>query len=120
MRTTVAIAVLFFAMFACKKNQAGGKSSIAGTVAHHGKLIPYSRVFIKYGATEFPGSDTTKYDAKFVTGADAAYSFKLYKGNYFLFGYGYDNGVPGTVTGGVPYTLRTNENKKLEVPVTEN
>ena len=119
MRTLVAILILASALTACKKNEAGGKSKISGTVAHHGKLIPYSRVFIKYGATEFPGADTTKYDAKFFTGADARYSFSLYKGDYYLYGYGYDNGVPGDVAGGLPYKLRNNEDKKLEVPVTE-
>ena len=33
--------------------------------------------------------------------------------------YGYDATVKSTVAGGVPYKLRKNEDKKLEVPVTE-
>lgn len=103
----------------CKKNEAGGSSKVYGTVAHHGVAIPYSRVFIKYGAKEFPGTDTSLYDAKFSTDATASYTFELYQGDYFLYGYGYDNTVPGIVTGGVPYKLRKNESKKLEVPVTE-
>ena len=103
----------------CKKNELGGSSKISGIVAHHEKVIPYARVFIKFDAKEFPGSDTSLYDSKFSTGADGAYSFKLYKGDYFLYGYGYDPGVPGTVVGGIHVKLRKNESNSVNVAVTE-
>jgi hypothetical protein len=110
---------LLCAGYGCKKNQPGGKSVLHGQVKHHEKVIPGSRVFIKYNASEFPGTDTLKYDAKVTTGADGTYSFDLYKGSYFLFGYGYDPGVPGVVTGGIKYQLRNNEEKLLDVAVSE-
>jgi hypothetical protein len=118
MKQVLVIACLF-TLIACKKNEAGGSSEISGKVTHHEKVIPYSRVFIKYNAKEFPGSDTSRYDAKFSTGLDGAYSFKLYKGDYFLYGYGYDPGVPGAVAGGIHIGLRKNEKSTTNVPVTE-
>ena len=120
MRKTLVVLVVFVILLSsCKKNQAGGSSSIKGTVAHHGLAIPFSRVFIKFNATEFPGSDTTKYDLKLATAANGTYSVSLYQGNYYIYGYGYDATVKSVVAGGIPYKLRKNEEKKLEVPVTE-
>jgi hypothetical protein len=120
MRNTLVVLVFMMLVGSgCKKNQAGGSSSIKGTVAHHGLAIPYSRVFIKFNATEFPGADTTKYDVKIATAADGSYSVTLYQGSYYIYGYGYDATVKSVVAGGVPYKLRKNEEKKLEVPVTE-
>lgn len=113
------VAALSLIFVCCKKNQLGGTSKVTGIVAHHEKVIPYSRVFIKFNAKEFPGADTNLYDSKFSTGADGAYHFDLYKGEYFLYGYGYDPGVPGTVVGGISLKLRKNEDKKLDVAVTE-
>lgn len=103
----------------CKKNQPGGKSILTGQVKHHEKVIPFSTVFIKYAAEEFPGADTLLYDSKVKTGADGRYSFSMYQGTYFLYGRGYDSGVPGTVVGGIKYHLRNNETKSLDVSVTE-
>lgn len=103
----------------CKKNEAGGKSSIHGQVKHHEKIIPFSRVFIKYNAEEFPGTDTLIYDAKTSADATGTFHFNLYKGVYYLYGYGYDSGLPGRVTGGVKCRLRNNEDKLLDIPVAE-
>jgi hypothetical protein len=103
----------------CKKNEAGGKSRIHGQVKHHEKIIPFSRVFIKYNAEEFPGTDTLSYDDKITADAAGAFSFNLYKGVYYLYGYGYDFGLPGRVTGGLKCRLRNNEDKLLDIPVAE-
>jgi hypothetical protein len=105
---------------ACKKNQLGGKSTVKGKVMHHEKPIAGARVFIKFKAKDFPGSDTTVYDTKVVADAEGNYSFKCYKGDYYLYGYGSDNAyVPPTVTGGVPVHVRNNEVVETEVAVKE-
>lgn len=110
--------VLFFS--ACHKEGTGGKSSVSGSVKHHDKLIPNSVVYIKYGSTEFPGTDVSKYDASFPTGADAHYEFKdLRKGDYYLYGFGYDNAIMGTVSGGVGIKLKYNKAIVTDIPVTE-
>jgi hypothetical protein len=97
----------------------GGSSTIKGVVAHHGKEIPNARVFVKFNAKEFPGSDTTKYDAKVKADANGNYIIKCYKGNYYLYGFGFDKGVPGSVSGGIPVNVRINEVIETVVAVTE-
>lgn len=39
-------------------------------VNHHGVAIPNARVFVKNNTVSFPGTDTTLYDARYVTGVD--------------------------------------------------
>jgi hypothetical protein len=97
----------------------GGKSVIKGTVLHHSRFIANSRVFIKFNAKEFPGTDTTKYDAKVFADAAGNYSIKCYKGDYYLFGFGFDDQLSLNVKGGVGVHIRNNESISIDVPVTE-
>lgn len=106
-------------LLSCKKNQLGGTSTIKGIVAHHSRAIPNSRVFIKFNAKEFPGEDTTVYDAKVTADAGGNYSIKCYKGDYYLYGFGYDDLIKQNVSGGVPVHVRRNEQVNSDVPVTE-
>ncbi|MDI1356099.1 MAG: hypothetical protein PSX36_14365 [bacterium] len=110
--------LLFFG--SCKKNQLGGKSTVRGQVAHHEKMIPFARVFIKFNAKEFPGSDTSIYDSRITTGADASYTFNCYKGDYYLYAFGYDDAILKNVKGGLPLKVRTNENITANLAVTED
>lgn len=104
----------------CKKEGLGGKCSVSGTVKHHALLIPDATVYIKYGAIEFPGNDVSQYDASYTTDATAHYEFNdLQKGNYYLYGVGYDSALMQTVSGGVGIKLRQREAKTSDVPVTE-
>lgn len=112
------VSVLTFT--ACKKEGTGGKSSVSGTVKHHAIVIPNAVVYIKYGATEFPGADVSVYDASVVANASAQYEFKeLQKGDYYIYGVGFDSSQMQTVTGGIGIFLKKNEAKKTDVPVTE-
>jgi len=105
----------------CKKNELGGKAIIKGTVKHHSKIIANATVFIKFNAKEYPGSDTILYDSKVKADANGNYLIKCYKGDYYLFGFGYDNDVPPPyhVKGGVPVKIRNNETVEIEIAVTE-
>jgi hypothetical protein len=105
------ISLLFFAFIACKKNQLGGKSSVKGTT-----------VYIKFDSKESAGSDVSKYDSKVKADINGNYEIPaLYKGDYYLYAVGEDFAVPPpyTVFGGVPLTLRNNENISINIPVTE-
>ena len=118
---TIAYSIIFFTS-GCKKNQLGGKSLIEGKVVHHSKAVAEATVYIKMGATEFPGDDISKYD--FEVTADAGGNFKvesLYKGDYYLYAIGKDFTVPPPwlVKGGIPVKLRYNEKLTVELPVTE-
>ena len=113
-----AIAVL--SVSSCYKEGIGGKSTVSGVVAHHGKPIPNSIVYIKYGATDFPGTDVTLFDDHTTSDGNAHYEFhNLRKGNYFLYGVGFDNGISQTVNGGVGIKLKYNKSISQDVTVTE-
>lgn len=119
-KLSVFMLVTVFAFTSCKKEGTGGKSSVSGFVKHHSLAIPNAVVYIKYGATEFPGADVSKYDASTVADASAKYEFKeLQKGDYYIYGVGYDSLLMEPVTGGIGLFLKRNEAKKTDVPVTE-
>ncbi len=104
----------------CKKEGAGGHSSVSGSVKHHTKLIPNAIVYIKYGATEFPGTDINLYDAHVTSDTNAHFEIKdLRKGDYYLYGVGWDNALMQTVTGGTGIKLKYNKASVNDVPVTE-
>ena len=118
---TVILLCSILLLISCKKEGTGGKASITGLVKHHALNVPGATVYIKYGATEFPGIDPSKYDANMTTGSDARFEFKnLKKGNYFLFSIGYDTAIFQTVKGGMPVELTSKkEAKAADLPVVE-
>jgi hypothetical protein len=121
MKKTIVFLFAITLIISCKKNQLGGKSTVKGSIKHHSKVIPYATVFIKFDATDFPGSDTTAYDDKVRADADGNYSFKCYKGHYYLYGRGIDNALsPPIVVGGLPVKVRNNETVEANVAVTED
>jgi hypothetical protein len=117
---SILIAFLFMATTACKKEGSGGKSSVSGNVQHHGANIANAVVYIKYGATEFPGADVSLYDDKTTSNGSAYYEFKsLRRGNYFLYAVGFDNSVSEVVSGGIAVKLMYNKSAQSNIPVTE-
>ena len=115
----LAIAVVF-TIVSCHKEGTGGRSNVSGYAKHHDKPIPDCIIYIKYGAKDFPGTDISKYDASVTADANAYYEFKdLRKGDYYLYGVGYDDGIMEAVTGGIAIKLKYNKNMTTNVPVTE-
>ncbi|MDP1802859.1 MAG: hypothetical protein Q8L81_15970 [Bacteroidota bacterium] len=110
--------VMLFA--SCKKEGTGGKSSIKGGVKHHSAIIANAVVYIKYGAKDFPGADVSKYDANVTCDANGNYEIKeLRKGDYYLYGVGYDSGISVNVYGGLSAKLRNSESINLDIAVVE-
>jgi hypothetical protein len=108
-------------LYSCKKEGTGGKSTVSGTVKHHSNPIPNAIVYIKYGATEFPGNDVSVYDNHVTADANAYYEFKdLRKGDYYLYGVGYDPNIFEAVKGGIGIQLKRNNTVTSDVPVTED
>jgi hypothetical protein len=104
----------------CKKNEAGGKAEIKGRIAHHSKAIGNATVYIKYDATEFPGKTVSAYDTYVKGDAQGNYSFKCYKGDYYLYAVGIDSlAVPTLVEGGVPVHVRSKEFVRADIAVAE-
>jgi hypothetical protein len=114
-------AILIIATTACHKDGSGGKNSINGYVKHHDKVIPNATVYIKYGATEFPGTNVSNYDASVTADANAYYEIKdLYRGDYYLYGVGYDSNIGLPVSGGIAVKIKYNKKTTtINVPVTE-
>lgn len=121
MKKIIALSSLLLLIFclSCKKNQLGGKSTIKGSVVHHSQIIPNATVYIKFNAKDFPGPDAGAYDDKVVADAEGRYEIKCYKGDYYLYGVGYDNSIKEAVTGGLAVHIRNNETVNVDVAVTE-
>ena len=125
MKKTIVLA--FIAVMAgglsCKKNGTGGEATVAAITKHHDRAIPFSTVYIKYGAKEFPGTDVSKYDASQTTDKEGHTHFeKLRHGDYYFYGVGYDSVAQAVVKGGVGLQIKRKERKQefeLKVPVTE-
>lgn len=118
----IATAAIFtLSMFGCKPEPGpGGKGEIKGVCAHHSRPISGTRVFIKYGTVNSPGTDPTAYDDSTVAGADARFSFsELEQGTYYLYGIGFDSSISMPVTAGVPVVLDKKEVTDILIPVTE-
>ena len=105
----------------CGKEGPGGKAAIKGMVMHHSKPIPGAAVYIKYNASESPGTNVTYYDDHVNADANANFEFQdLKRGDYFLFGAGYDSSIALPVTGGVPVIIKKKtETVQSNVLVTE-
>ena len=74
----------------CRKNETGGKAQVTGFVIYNGVRVPSTTVYIKYGATQFAGSDPTTYDSQQTTDAQGNFTFStLFEGNYYLYALGY-------------------------------
>jgi hypothetical protein len=115
MKTKIKILALavILTITACKKNGTGGKATIKGVVAHHSRAIPNSTVYIKYDATEFPGSTVSNYDDNVTATSEGAYEIKnLHPGEYYLYAVGVDPSSTEPVFGGVPVLIRNSDKKK--------
>lgn len=122
MTRLILLPIFFLVIFVgCKKNQLDGNATIEGTVRHHAKLIGNATVFIKFKAKEFPGADTNLYDAKVRADINGNYTVKCYKGDYYLFAYGFDPAIqsPHIVIGGSPVHIRNREKVTIDLAVTE-
>ena len=120
---TIFLFVLTISLFACKKEGPGGKAKVYGTVAHHGAVIPGATVYIKYGATDFPGTDISVYERSYPVDVSGNYAIgSLVKGDYYVYAVGFDTdsqGITEKLTGGVAFTLTKKDNKQVDIPVTE-
>ena len=124
---SICLATLMLTTFiSCKKNGIGGDNTIAAFPKHHSKTISNAIVYIKYGATEFPGDDISVYDDSEVaeqegTGDAHAHFTGLLKGDYFIYAVGYDSAISQTVKGGIKVKITTKAGEQdIEIPVTES
>lgn len=106
---------------ACKGEDSYDHVDLMGSVLHHDRAIPGAKVYLKKGATAFPGSDVSVYDQSTEAGTDAGYHFhELEPDKYYLYAEGWDDGINDSVFGGVPIEISGEEEmEETDVPVTE-
>lgn len=112
---------------ACKKKEdtateiagKGGNATLKVTAQHHGDNIDSCTIFLKYNVQDKP--DT--YDEEVVcvpeNGKPVATFTGLKKGNYYIYGDGWDPDIDQKVVGGIPYTITEEKTLDINVPVTE-
>ncbi|MCU0434471.1 MAG: hypothetical protein MUC87_13540 [Bacteroidia bacterium] len=104
---------LFFS--GCKKDGTGGDATLGITAKHHGATIAGTRIYIKYGAKDFPGEDVSKYDASVVANASGYAEIPdLRYGNYYIYGVGFDSTINEPVKGGAPIKIKWSERKEVQ------
>lgn len=119
--TAICFVALVTVSSGCRKEGLGGNGSISGTVYHHSVIIPDCDVYIKFNATEFPGESPALYDSSVKADKNGEYVFpKVYKGDYYLYGVGYDKNIMQIVRGGVHVKAKRNGSVTQDVPVTED
>ena len=110
-------------LLGCRKNASGsgGKAQITGYVELTGvvdginvngaRINRNTVVFIKYGATSFPGTDISQYDSQQNVDSKGNFDFGLmFEGSYYLYATGdyFDvNGFYYSVSGGTQVNINT-------------
>lgn len=109
--------VFFF--LSCKKNGLGGEATIVVFMKHHGNIIKNhinypDTVFIKFKATDLPGTSPDKFDTFFVgeAGENHIHCTGLRAGKYFLYGVGFDSTGKYRVKGGAAIKIAWTDRKK--------
>ncbi len=120
-KLSLLILVISFIYTSCTKPGLGGEAEIHIDAKHHSVLIPYTTVYIKYDAKDFPGDDLSKYDASITTDAMAHGHFHdLKKGNYYIYGVGFDSTINQAVTGGMKVKIsKKDEMVDVTLQITE-
>ncbi|MFT6844056.1 MAG: hypothetical protein ACJAUV_000226 [Flavobacteriales bacterium] len=111
-----------FTFFSCKKEEVIENAKITGYVKHHETHIPSATVYIKVGATEYPGANASDYDRQTTASVENGhFTFdKLASGNYYVYSVGYDSTLSEIVRGGIPIKISDgSETKSIDIPVTE-
>lgn len=97
----------------------GGNATLKVTPQHHGDNIDSCTVYLKYNAQDKPSTYDEQVTCVMENGKPVATFANLNKGNYYVYGKGWDPGIEQEVDGGIPYTITEETTKEITVPVTE-
>ncbi len=131
MKRVLMIMTVVLAMAACKKKEKceaglGGEVEVSVSVAHHDSLIPGAIVYVKFDATEFPGTNIGVYDLTTTAGTEGhakghAHIEGLQCGSYYFYSVGYDSSISQVVKGGLPVIITQESGEKsIKLAVTED
>ena len=125
--SALSIVLIFFLILGCRKKETagtGGEYSLVLTVRHHSLPIDSGKVYIKYNAVDAPASLDLYEDSKAIleneNGVTQVTFSGLQKGEYYLYGTGWDPSIFKVVKGGLPYEIKNGEKTiNLNLQVTE-
>jgi hypothetical protein len=100
----------------------GGNATLVIKPVHHGLPIDSCKVYVKFNSKEAVTID--QYDlsmrvAKNYLMIPVAVFENLKKGDYYIYGEGWDPSIFSYVKGGMPYTISEEKEIELLLPVTE-
>lgn len=99
----------------------GGSTVLILSPKHHTRYIDSCTIYVKYNTKDAPsgGYDDSMVCSNFGAKPTATFS-NLKKGDYYLYGYGYDTLIHQNVKGGFGYSITADATSiPLDVPVTE-
>jgi hypothetical protein len=108
MRLFLPIAIAVF-IVSCTKPGTGGKAKLNIHVIREtsGIVVPFATVYIKYGATDFPGGDPSYYDDSRTADNAGETEFEgLQRGNYYLYAVAIDTSTGATTEGGIAFDIQ--------------
>jgi len=98
----------------------GGNATLRITPKHHQPAKDSVMVYIKYNTLDKPSSYDDSARTQ-VIGTDTVATFTgLKKGNYYIYGYGWDPAIQQNIKGGIPYVITEEVTQSLVLPVTED
>ncbi len=124
--TSVFITLTVCSIISCNRKEneeiagKGGSATLKITSQHHGKNIDSCTIYIKYNTLDAPSSYDDSVRCVLVDGKPVATFNQLKKGKYYLFGRGWDPSIVQAVRGGIPYTIKEEQNFEINIPVTED
>lgn len=96
----------------------GGNAILNVTAQHHNKNIDSCKIYIRYNATSAGAYDDSA-NCVTVNGIPVAKFSGLKKGDYYLYGDGWDPSIEEEVKGGAPITVTEEKEQNIYVAVTE-
>ncbi len=121
---SLVLAITVIAFTSCERkgiNLAGkgGNATLKVTPQHHGENIDSCTIFIKYNAQDKPSEYDDQTICIMENGKPVATFSELKKGEYYIYGRGWDADIEQEVVGGIPYKIEEETTLNITVPVTE-
>ncbi len=97
----------------------GGNAILKVIPKHHGLVMDSCTVYIKYNTQDAAASNDDSVKCTPDNGVSTAIFPGLKKGNYYLYGKGWDDNISMDVIGGLPYVINEETTLSVNLPVTE-
>ncbi len=122
--TTFLVLACAVTLYSCERKEdevagKGGNATLKVTPQHHADNIDSCTVFLKYNAQDMPGSYDEEVKCVLENGIPVATFSGLKKGDYYVYGRGWDPDIEQVVVGGTPYKITEETTYNINVPVTE-